>query len=168
MKPHRSLQLPVVPWLAPVTGLTPRVNGLPRFDKPPLVYWLMGLGYSIPANELWDPLGTWAGRLPSALASVATMLMLGDTLMVHPAENDNHPRRTAVAAALAFALSPLVQLWSRTAVSDPLLRRHPRSEPPLPVALFMPVERLDDGGSPGFCSPQPCSRKGLWPWSSVA
>ena len=24
--------------------LTPRVNGLPRFDKPPLVYWLMGLG----------------------------------------------------------------------------------------------------------------------------
>ena len=101
--------------------LTPRVNGLPRFDKPPLVYWLMGLGYSIPANELWDPLGTWAGRLPSALASVATMLMLGDTLMVHPAENDTHPRRTAVAAALAFALSPLVQLWSRTAVSDPLL-----------------------------------------------
>jgi 4-amino-4-deoxy-L-arabinose transferase-like glycosyltransferase len=22
--------------------LTPRVNGLPRYDKPPLVYWLMG------------------------------------------------------------------------------------------------------------------------------
>ncbi len=101
--------------------LTPRVNGLPRFDKPPLVYWLMGLGYSIPANELWDPLGTWAGRLPSALASVATMLMLGDTLMLHPADQESHPRRTAVAAALAFALSPLVQLWSRTAVSDALL-----------------------------------------------
>lgn len=101
--------------------LTPRVNGLPRFDKPPLVYWLMGLGYSLPANELWDPLGTWAGRLPSALASVATMLMLGDTLMVHPSAEDSHPRRTAVAAALAFALSPLVQLWSRTAVSDALL-----------------------------------------------
>ena len=101
--------------------LTPRVNGLPRFDKPPLVYWLMGLGYSLPANDLWDPLGTWAGRLPSALASVATMLMLGDTLMVQPAEHDSHPRRTAVAAALAFALSPLVQLWSRTAVSDALL-----------------------------------------------
>ena len=101
--------------------LTPRVNGLPRFDKPPLVYWLMGFGYSLPANELWDPLGTWAGRLPSALASVATMLMLGDTLMLHPADQDSHPRRTAVAASLAFALSPLVQLWSRTAVSDPLL-----------------------------------------------
>lgn len=81
----------------------------------------MGLGYALPGNELWDPLGTWAGRLPSALASVATMLMLGDTLMVHPAANDNYPRRTAVAAALAFSLSPLVQLWSRTAVSDALL-----------------------------------------------
>ena len=101
--------------------LTPRVNGLPRFDKPPLVYWLMGLGYSMPANDLWDPLGTWAARIPSALASVATMLMLGDTLMVHPVAGDSHPRRTAVAAALAFALSPLVQLWSRAAVSDALL-----------------------------------------------
>jgi hypothetical protein len=35
------------------------------------------------------------------------MLMLGDTLMLHPAEQDSHPRRTAVAAALAFALSPV-------------------------------------------------------------
>ncbi len=101
--------------------LTPRVNGLPRFDKPPLVYWLMGLGYSIPSSEFWDPLGTWAGRLPSAIASLATMLMLGDTLMLHPSEADLYPRRSAVTAALAFALSPLVQLWSRTAVSDALL-----------------------------------------------
>ena len=30
------------------TWLTPQVNGLPRFDKPPLVYWLMGLGFSMP------------------------------------------------------------------------------------------------------------------------
>ena len=38
--------------------LTPRVNGLPRFDKPPFVYWLMGVGYALPARELWDPLGS--------------------------------------------------------------------------------------------------------------
>ena len=25
--------------------LTPRVNGGPRFDKPPLIYWLMGFFY---------------------------------------------------------------------------------------------------------------------------
>ncbi|QNJ19292.1 4-amino-4-deoxy-L-arabinose transferase and related glycosyltransferase of PMT family [Synechococcus sp. A18-25c] len=101
--------------------LTPRVNGLPRFDKPPLVYWLMGLGYALPGHQLWDPLGTWAARLPSALASVVTMLAIGDTLMRHPGSEDDHPRRTAVAAALAFGLSPLVLIWSRTAVSDALL-----------------------------------------------
>ena len=32
--------------------LTPRVNGLPRYDKPPLVYWLMGLGYALPGQSL--------------------------------------------------------------------------------------------------------------------
>ena len=101
--------------------LTPRVNGLPRFDKPPLVYWLMGLGYSLPAGNIWDPLGTWAARLPSALASVLTMLALGDTLLLYPLRGDAFPRRTAITAALAFALSPLVLIWSRTAVSDSLL-----------------------------------------------
>ena len=101
--------------------LTPRVNGLPRFDKPPLVYWLMGLSYSLPGSASWDPLGTWAARLPSALASMASMLMLGDTLLRYPLAGDAHPRRTAVAGALAFALSPLVLIWSRTAVSDALL-----------------------------------------------
>ena len=101
--------------------LTPRVNGLPRFDKPPLVYWLMGLGYALPAGSVWDPLGTWAARLPSALASVLTMLALGDTLLRYSVRGDLFPRRTAIAAALAFALSPLVLIWSRTAVSDSLL-----------------------------------------------
>ena len=28
--------------------LTPKVNGLNRFDKPPLTYWLMGFFYSLP------------------------------------------------------------------------------------------------------------------------
>lgn len=101
--------------------LTPRVNGLPRFDKPPLVYWLMGFGYALPDREIWDPLGTWAARLPSALASVLTMLALGDTLLRHPFKGDSYPRLTAIVAALAFALSPLVLIWSRTAVSDALL-----------------------------------------------
>ncbi len=106
-----------------VTGdwLTPRVNGLPRFDKPPLVYWLMGLMYSLPSQNIWDPLGTWSARLPSAISSVLVMLMLGDTVMRYPQNQDVFPRRTAVVAALAFALSPLVMIWSRIAVSDALL-----------------------------------------------
>ena len=100
--------------------LTPRVNGLPRYDKPPLVYWLMGLVYALPAQQVWDPLGTWAARLPSALASLLMMLALGETVMWGPQKGDAYPRRTGVAVALAFALSPLVMLWSRVAVSDAL------------------------------------------------
>ncbi len=101
--------------------LTPRVNGLPRFDKPPLVYWLMGLGYALPGQAIWDPLGTWAARLPSALASLVLMLVLADTVMGWPLQSDPLPRRTGVVVALAFALSPLVLVWSRIAVSDALL-----------------------------------------------
>ncbi len=101
--------------------LTPRANGLPRFDKPPLVYWLMGLFYAIPAGEVWDPLGTWSARLPSGIASIVMMLALGDTVLLWPQEGDLSPRRTAIAVALAFGLSPLVMVWTRTAVSDPLL-----------------------------------------------
>ena len=101
--------------------LTPRVNGLPRFDKPPLVYWLMGLVYALPWQQVWDPLGSWAARLPSALSTIALMVAIADTLLRWPDPRDAAPRRTAVVASLAFVLSPLVLVWSRTAVSDALL-----------------------------------------------
>lgn len=64
--------------------LIPRVNGLPRYDKPPLVYWLMGALYALPGQASWNPLGSWAAALPSALASVAVMLGLADTLLRWP------------------------------------------------------------------------------------
>ena len=101
--------------------ITPQVNGLPRFDKPPLVYWLMGIGFSIPGNDLWDPLGTWSARLPSALSTIFLMLVLGDTMMRYPQEANLFNRRTAILASLTFALSPLVIIWGRVAVSDALL-----------------------------------------------
>lgn len=115
--------------------LTPRVNGLPRYDKPPLIYWLMGLGYLMPGREAWDPLGTWAARLPSALSVLALMLLLCTTLLRWPQrpserkESHGLPRLTAlgrllgsaaVTAPLAYALSPLVLLWGRLGVSDAL------------------------------------------------
>ena len=64
--------------------LIPHVNGLPRYDKPPLVYWLMGALYALPGHGRWDPLGSWAACLPSALASVALLLALVDTLLCWP------------------------------------------------------------------------------------
>ena len=50
-----------------VTGdwITPYYNGETRFDKPPLIYWLMAAGYKlIGVNE-------WAVRFPSAMAAIA-------------------------------------------------------------------------------------------------
>ena len=110
--------------------LIPRVNGLPRYDKPPLVYWLMGALYALPGQASWNPLGSWAAALPSALASVGVMLGLSDTLLRWPqaaaAVETETPGRAMPAAveplvaALAFGLSPLMLLWGRTPVSDAL------------------------------------------------
>ncbi len=100
--------------------LTPKVNGIFRFDKPPLIYWLMGLLYSLPKNEVWDSYGTISARLPSALASLFLMLIIGDTIYCWP-QKGCKKNLTPVVASLSFALSPLIIVWSRTAVSDALL-----------------------------------------------
>ncbi len=100
--------------------LTPKVNGMFRFDKPPLMYWLMGFFYSLPKNQIWDSFGTISARLPSALGSLFLMLMIGDTLFCWPQKGDKE-FLTPIIASLSFALSPLIIIWSRTAVSDALL-----------------------------------------------
>ncbi len=100
--------------------LTPKVNGMFRFDKPPLIYWLMGFFYSLPKNEIWDSFGSLSARLPSALASLFLMLMIGDTLFCWPQKGDRQ-FFAPIVASLGFALSPLIIIWSRTAVSDALL-----------------------------------------------
>jgi 4-amino-4-deoxy-L-arabinose transferase-like glycosyltransferase len=96
--------------------LTPRVNGHPRFDKPVLIYWLIGFFSLLPPHL--DPLGSLAANLPSALAMIAVMLMLAFTVFkFQPQANFTN----SLMAALAFGLSPLVLLWGRVSVSDPLL-----------------------------------------------
>ena len=100
--------------------LTPKVNGILRFDKPPLIYWLMGFFYSLPKNEVWDSFGTISARLPSALASLFLMIIIGDTIYCWPQKGEKYIVAPIV-ASLGFALSPLIIVWSRTAVSDALL-----------------------------------------------
>ena len=100
--------------------LTPKVNGIYRFDKPPLIYWLMGFFYSLPKNEIWDSFGTLSARLPSALSSLVLMLMIGDTIFCW-SEKEDRKFIVSIVGSLGFALSPLVIIWSRTAVSDALL-----------------------------------------------
>ena len=100
--------------------LTPKVNGILRFDKPPFYYWLMAVLYSIPGNEMWDKLGSLSARLPSALSTLFLMIMISDTVFCST-ENSKDQMQLALIASLSFVLSPLIIIWSRTAVSDSLL-----------------------------------------------
>ena len=100
--------------------LTPKVNGILRFDKPPFFYWLMAILYSIPGNDLWDELGSLSGRLPSALSILFLMLLIADTIYCST-ENTKYQIQLSLIASLSFVLSPLIIIWSRTAVSDSLL-----------------------------------------------
>ncbi len=100
--------------------LTPKVNGILRFDKPPFYYWFMAIFYSIPGNEVWDDLGSFSARLPSALSTLFLMIMIADTIFCSY-EDPKNKMQLSLIAALSFALSPLIIIWSRTAVSDSLL-----------------------------------------------
>ena len=100
--------------------LTPKVNGILRFDKPPFFYWLMAIFYSIPFNEAWDELGSISGRFPSALSTLFLMIMIADTMFC-ASENSKGKIQLSLIASLSFVLSPLIIIWSRAAVSDSLL-----------------------------------------------
>ena len=100
--------------------LTPKVNGILRFDKPPFYYWLMAIFYSMPFNETWDKLGSLSARLPSALSTLFLMIMIADTIFYSSADSRDQIQ-LALIASLSFVLSPLIIIWSRTAVSDSLL-----------------------------------------------
>jgi 4-amino-4-deoxy-L-arabinose transferase-like glycosyltransferase len=115
-----------------VTGdwVTPMFNGETRFDKPPLIYWLMAIGYqTLGVNE-------WAARLPSALSAIALVVACFWVLLRFapiPAHRSSQSELAAprtgrplnwvaawVGAAIAV-LHPLTLIWARTGVSDMLL-----------------------------------------------
>lgn len=114
-----------------VTGnwITPYFNGETRFDKPPLVYWLMAMGYKlIGVNE-------WAVRFPSALAAIALTVLSFFVLRKFgfatpaSAQDDNLStpriqRQLWISAWIGSALVALnlqTLLWSHQGVSDMLL-----------------------------------------------
>lgn len=95
-----------------VTGdwLTPYFNGEHRFDKPPLIYWLMAIGYqTLGVNE-------WAVRLPSALAAIGVISLGGYTLARY-----SQSRLTVWVGVAVMALGPEMMIWGRVGVSDMLL-----------------------------------------------
>ncbi len=89
--------------------ITPRVNGEPFFEKPPLIYWeAAGVFYALGESEA-------AARLPSALASAALagiLFVIGWKLF---------GRGAAVTAAVFFSLSPLALGAARQLTTDATL-----------------------------------------------
>jgi 4-amino-4-deoxy-L-arabinose transferase-like glycosyltransferase len=106
-----------------VTGnwITPYFNQETRFDKPPLVYWFMAVGYqTLGVNE-------WAVRLPSAIAAIVLTIAVFLTLRSFGILPGNHLPKSQpfwlsawIGVALAaFNLETIV--WARQGVSDMLL-----------------------------------------------
>ena len=120
--------------------VTPMIDGIRFFDKPPLMYW-MAAG-SMRVFGLHD----WAARLPLALGVLALLLAvyaLGNRLYasVSPARN---PDRAGLYAALAMATSIGPYLYTRFYIPDILIALWMT----LSVHLFLiALERIEEGRS---------------------
>ena len=107
--------------------ITPYFNGETRFDKPPLIYWLMAIAYHLfGINE-------WSVRLPSAISATALMCFGFYTLFrygyyhlndyIYTPKNKSLMVRLLIAwvGAAMIALNPETIAWGRIGVSDMLL-----------------------------------------------
>ena len=89
--------------------ITPRLNGTRHFDKPPLIYWLIGAGQALlgeteQAARLWPALATWA-TIPAVGAIGAAL----------------YGPRPGWLAALVYAASLGPYLFGRQVMPDPIL-----------------------------------------------
>jgi 4-amino-4-deoxy-L-arabinose transferase-like glycosyltransferase len=120
--------------------VTPTIDGIRFFDKPPLMYW-MAAG-SMRIFGVHD----WAARLPLALGVLALLLAvyaLANRLYasVSPTGNDD---RAGLYAALAMATSIGPYLYTRFYIPDILIALWMT----LSVHLFLiALERIDEGRS---------------------
>ncbi len=97
--------------------VTPYIDGIRFFDKPPLMYWMAAASMSIFGEH------DWAGRIPLTLAVLALLLSvyaLGIRLFrsISPAA---HPDRAGLYAALAIATGIGTYLFTRFYIPDILL-----------------------------------------------
>lgn len=88
--------------------LVPRLNGVPYFEKPPLLYWVNAAALRVFGET------PWAARLVTRLAGLATML-----LVVLAARRGG--RGTGLSAGVLFFAAPMGFLFSRTNLTDGLL-----------------------------------------------
>ena len=97
-----------IPREMAVTGdwVTPRLNGVKYFEKPPLVYWFTALSIKL------FGLSEWSVRLAPALFS-----LLG-CLSVYAAGTIFYGRRAGILSAIVLATSVLYYALSRTLILD--------------------------------------------------
>lgn len=136
-----------------VTGdwITPYFNGETRFDKPPLIYWLMALGFqAFGVNE-------WAARLPSALSAIALVVLGFYTL-----RRFGYPRPGMV---------PLPQATSPSSIPPSTINHQPTPNPGLtptdPTTHSQPLSDQTDIFAPDPTNSRPSSsvnstNLGLW------
>ncbi len=89
--------------------LVPRLNGVPYFEKPPLLYWLNAASLRVFGET------PWAARLPTRLAG------LGTALLVLFAARGIGASTGGLSAAVFFLAAPIGFLFSRTNLTDGLL-----------------------------------------------
>jgi len=89
--------------------VAPRLNGVPYFEKPPLLYWANAAAFRV-----FD-FTPWAARLPTRLAGLGTVLLL--VLAASRAWG----RETGLCAGVLYLASPIGFLASRTNLTDGLL-----------------------------------------------
>ena len=80
--------------------ITPRLDGQPWFEKPPLTYWLTAAGHLAGLPD------EWAARLPEALISTAFLVFFYFTLA------REFTPRMALAATAILATSAVMSCWS--------------------------------------------------------
>ena len=86
--------------------ITPRLDGTPWFEKPPLLYWMIGAGHRLHLPD------EWAARLPLALASLAFLWFFYATL------EREFSARVALAATGILATSAGWVAYSLAAITD--------------------------------------------------
>ncbi len=86
--------------------VTPRLNGVPYFEKPPLLYWLNAASLRLFGET------PWAARLPTRLAGLGTVLLLIFGLA------GPWGMETGLAAGIFYLSSPLGFSLSRVNLTD--------------------------------------------------
>src|SRR5580693_10702086 len=94
--------------------VTPRLWGVPWFEKPVLYYWAAAIGFWIhlPAE--------WAARLPSAFAALAAAIAIGYFAWRHYGSDEDLSAGPTLLAPVIFSTSVAAIAFARAATPDML------------------------------------------------